>query len=434
MRRRKILKSSHSINGRQQLSPAIRNAQLSTPTLGGKMMGGRVLPYQLKSVSRIRADIKAWNRAQESALNAEYPSNYEHQELLTNCLTDALLTSQIQNRKNLLIGSQFNLVNEADEPDEEQTKLLRNLPATRTLMHAVLDSIYHGYSLVELELTPAAPVGVSTKRNQANRGLKVISLPRTNIIPRLGRFLPDAADLNQYVEYRKMREFGTWILEFYEDDLGLLNKAVPHVLFKRFAQSCWSELCEIYGIPPRVMKTNVQDPAMLNRAEAMMRDMGAAAWFIIDETENFEWAETQATNGDVYSNLINLCDNQNSLLISGAVIGQDTKNGNRSKEESSQDVLWNLVLSDMELMQTAWNHTIIPALVKLGIIKPGLSLRFEPEADLEALYKYTLGFLTHYTIAPDWIEETFGIPVEAKPVTPPPGKDKEEEDLSYFFE
>ncbi|WP_446662918.1 phage portal protein family protein, partial [Flavobacterium psychrophilum] len=35
----------------------------------------------------------------------------------------------------------------------------------------------------------------------------------------------------------------------------MLNKAVSHVLFKRFAQSCWSELCEIYGIPPRVLKT-----------------------------------------------------------------------------------------------------------------------------------------------------------------------------------
>ncbi len=364
-------------------------------------------------------------------MNAEYPSNYELQSLLTNCLTDALLTSQVQNRKNLLIGSQFNLVNEADEVDEAQTKLLRNLPATRMLMHAVLDSIYHGYSLVELELAPAAAVRASTQRN-----LNVITLPRTNIVPRLGRFFPDAADLNQFVEYREMREYGTWVLEFYQDDLGLLNKAVPHVLFKRFAQSCWSELCEIYGIPPRVMKTNTQDPAMLTRAEAMMKDMGAAAYFIIDETENFEWATATATNGDVYNNLISLCNNESSLLISGAVIGQDTKHGNRSKEDSSQEVLWNLVLSDMELMQTAWNHTIIPALVKLGILKQGLSLKFEPEADLEAMWTYTSGLLQHYAIPPEWVAETFGIPVTAKPVVATQEKGKSEEDLSFgnFFD
>ena len=63
---------------------------------------------------------------------------------------------------------------------------------------------------------------------------------------------------------------------------GLLNKAVPHALFKKFAHSCWSELCEIYGIPPRYIKTNTQDPEMLDRAEQMLRDMGSAAYFIID--------------------------------------------------------------------------------------------------------------------------------------------------------
>ena len=37
-----------------------------------------------------------------------------------------------------------------------------------------------------------------------------------------------------------------WIQYIFNYDYGLLNKAVPHVLFKKFAQSCWSELCEIY--------------------------------------------------------------------------------------------------------------------------------------------------------------------------------------------
>jgi len=97
-----------------------------------------------------------------------------------------------------------------------------------------------------------------------------------------------------------MPEYGAWILEFGQPgELGLLNNCVPHVLMKRFAQSCWSELCEIYDIPPRVMKTNTHDRGMVTRAEKMMKDMGSAAWFIIDGSEEFEFAQGVSTNGDV---------------------------------------------------------------------------------------------------------------------------------------
>ncbi|MEI3104746.1 MAG: DUF935 family protein [Parabacteroides merdae] len=152
------------------------------------------------------------------------------------------------------------------------------------------------------------------------------------MVPELGFFLYDSnADKGEY--YRDLREFGTYILEFgHPNNYGLLNKAVPHALFKKFAHSRWSELCEIYGIPPRYIKTNTQDPEMLDRAEQMLRDMGSAAYFIIDTTEEFEFANGVSTSGDVYNNLIALCNSEMSMLISGAQIGQDTKNGNRSKK------------------------------------------------------------------------------------------------------
>lgn len=375
---------------------------------------------------RIRQDIKSWKIAYEMAMQPEYPTNAALQELYTDCMLDALLTSQIENRKNQLLGSQWNLLNASGEPDEANTNLLRNMHAYRPLMNAVLDSVYYGYSMVELNPLQGA--------GGKGQGVSVVELPRTNIIPRLGRFLPDAADPGRYTEYRTLREYGTWIIEVDAGDHGLLNKAVPHVLFKRFAQSCWSELCEIYGIPPRVMKTNVQDPNMLNRAEAMMRDMGAAAWFIIDETEQFEWAETQATNGDVYNNLIRLCSSELSLLISGAVIGQDTVNGNRSKEQSSQDMLWNLILADMEMVQNAWNNTILPALARIGVLPAGLTIKFEPEADLESLFKYTLGLLNHFSVPTDWVQETFGVPVEPKQITAPPPTAGNELGVGDFFD
>lgn len=354
---------------------------------------------------------------------SEEPSHAALQLLYKDVCNDALLTSQLENRLRHLTGSSWSLINASGSVQDEATEALGKSPVMQQLMRAVWEAGIYGHTLVEVEPAKAG-------------GLTVRTIPRQHICPPLGRFYPDSWDISRHIDYRKLSEYGTWLLEFGGEDLGLLNKAVPHVLFRRFAMSCWSELCEIYGIPPRVMKTNVQDPGMLTRAESMMKDMGAAAWFVIDETESFEWATATTTNGDVYNNLINRCSQELSLLISGAVIGQDTEHGNRSKDESAQTMLYSLVQSDMRQVEQSFNHQVLPALARLGIVPHGLSMRFDPEPDLEKLWKYTAGFLPFYNIDATWVKETFGIAVtgERSPANTGGGNDAPAANDLHFFD
>lgn len=376
----------------------------------------KTLTWNPKSIFRTRADVSTWNEAQTMYYSAEEPRSYAMQLLYNEVRLDALLTSQIENRKQQVFSSEFSLKNAAGEIDEEQTLRLKKSSAYRLLTDAMLESRNMGFSLVELDL-------------DKDKRVLVNLIPRTNVVPQTGEFYEDYTDTKK-VKYRELPEFGKWILEFDTGDIGLINKAIPHVLFKRFAQSCWSELCEIYGIPPRVLKTNTQDPTMLSRSETMMRDMGAAAWFIIDETESFEFAQGVATTGDVYGNLINLCNNENSMLISGAIIGQDTKNGNRSKDESAQNVLWELVKSDMEQAELWWNEIVIPAFIKIGAMPAGLTFEYNAAEDLKQLFEFTKGFLPFKKIEDDWIKDKFGVQVngDREPMQ------KENQNLSAFFQ
>ena len=150
---------------------------------------------------------------------------------------------------------------------------------------------------------------------------------------------------------------------------------------------------------------------MLSRAEAMMRDMGAAAWFIIDELESFEFAKGADTNGDVYNNLIRLCNSEISLLISGAVIGQDTKNGNESKETISISMFKNLVDADKGMVESYFNLSVLPALFRIGAIPDGLLFEFAPEENIAELWGMTKDALQFMEVDPTWIKEKFGIPV-----------------------
>ena len=289
-----------------------------------------------KTISRTRADISSWKNALRAADNVENPRRARLQNLYTDILLDAHLTSQIELRMQHSLSVPFVLKRES-EIDEKNTALLKAARWKNEIDREILWADYRGNSLIEL--------------TTENNTLCVTSLPRNNIIPEKGILLLSEDDTTG-IDYRNCREYGTWLLEFgSRTNYGLLNKAIPHVLFKRFAQSCWSELCEIYGIPPRFIKTDTQDPEMLNRAEAMLRDMGSAAYFIIDREESFEFAKGADTNGDVYNNLISLCNSEMSLLITGAVIGQDTKNGNRSKEESSIKLLDKIVQADKKTLE-----------------------------------------------------------------------------------
>jgi phage gp29-like protein len=353
-----------------------------------------------KSIARTRQDIKNWNEALNNARKAEDPKFFPLQLLYNEIMIDALLKSQVQNRVNKSLAASFTMNDLKGNGNDEVTALLQNQKWVAAINEAIIESRFYGHSLIELNLV--------------NGILNVTVLPRTNVDPVNGRFYPDYSE-DKYIKYREMPEYGTWLLEFGKPgDLGILNSCVPHVLMKRFAQSCWSELCEIFGIPPRVMKTNTQDTGMLRRGERMMQDMGAAAWFIIDTSEDFEFAKGVNTNGDVYGNLIQLCDNQNSMVVSGAIIGQDTKNGNRSKDESAQNVLQDLVDSDLTLIEQEWATIVIPALQALGQLKGDLILAFDKAEDTAQLWKITEGLLRNYDIPPDWINEKFGVPVEPK--------------------
>lgn len=363
----------------------------------------RIAPTTVKkSVSQITRDIGDWKRALNQALRAEDPKFYLLQDLFDDICNDALLTSQINNRHERTISTPFEMSTPDGIVNDDLTARLRDIPFIVDLFKEILNSEMYGYSLVEI--------------STADYGLPMMDvLSRQNIDPVNGRFYPDS-HANTFIEYRDCAEYNRWILEFNAGNLGILNKSVPQVLFKKFAQSCWSELCEIYGIPPRFIKTDTTNPEMLDRAEMMMRDMGAAAAFVIDTEEEFQFANGANTNGDIYNNLIRLCNNETSMLISGAIIGQDTENGNYSKEQSSISILDRLVESDKRMVESYMNSIVLPAFEHIGLIPAvkDCKFRFSSVDDPDRLWQLVKDVMPYKDVDSKWLTETFGIPVSDK--------------------
>lgn len=357
-----------------------------------------VLRVIRRQESIVRRDISSWRTARLEATRTDEPRQHLIQVLYDEVMLDAKMTSQTGMRIAKSQSADWCL-KKGDVNDKDSMKVLTDSGIFGKLVKFIVESRFYGQSLVQFSFD---------KSKKPNIEL----VPRANVSPSTGRFYPDVYGCESEL-YRDRPDFGKWILEFCPDrfDLGILNKAVPYVLMKKFALSCWSELCEIYGIPPRVLKTNTQDTDMLNRAESMMREIGAAAYFIIDTEEDFDFAQASSTNGDVYKNFIATCDEQISLLNLGAVLGQDTINGNRSKEEASTDLMEIVVEADKRDIAYYINDAVIPALESLGIIPQGLRFEFAKATDTEKLWNMVFQASSFYEFDIEWLKQTFGMKI-----------------------
>lgn len=356
----------------------------------------------------IRRDIADWKSARLEATRASEPKQRLLQALYGEVMLDAKMTSQIGLRISKSQSADWFLKN-GEQNDEDAMKTLTDSGLFDKFVKYIVESHFYNHSLVQFSMDKDGAADIEL-------------VPRTNVSPASGLFYPDVNG-TQSEPYRERSDFGKWILEFCPDrlDLGLLNKATPYVLMKKFALSCWSELCEIYGIPPRVLKTDTQDKDMLDRAEAMMKEIGSAAYFIIDTTEDFEFAQSSSTNGDVYKNFIATCDEQISLLNLGAVLGQDTLNGNRSKEEASTDLMEIVVESDKRKIAYYINKDVIPAMESLGIIPPGLRFEFAKATDTEKLWDMVYQASAYYEFDIEWLKQTFGMEITGLRMNPADG-------------
>ncbi|MDO5315840.1 MAG: DUF935 family protein [bacterium] len=366
-----------------------------------------------------RRDIANWRTARLEATRADKPKQHLLQVLYGEVMLDAKMTAQIGLRVSKSQAADWSLKKD-EAVDIDAVNILKDTGLFDKLVKFIVESQFYGQSLVQFAFDKAG-----------NPDLLLV--PRTNVSPATGTFYPDATG-NTGEAYRERPDFGKWILEFCPDnsDIGLINKATPYVLMKKFALSCWSELCEIYGIPPRVLKTDTQDQQMLDRAEAMMQEIGSAAYFIIDTSEQFEFAQASSTNGDVYKNFIATCDEQISLLNLGAVLGQDTINGNRSKEEASAELMEAIVEADKRKIAYYINKVAIPAMESLGIIPTGLRFEFAKATDTEKLWKMVFQASAYYDFDVEWLKQTFGMEITGPRMNPSADNALKTGDFNFF--
>jgi len=351
------------------------------------------------STARARRQIGDWTTALRSAENVENPNRSRLYGIYNDIMIDAHLSAEINKRMNSLLESSFDLMDENGVPNPEATAMLNKGWFTKLLQYA-WESRMWGYSLVEItDLTAEGRIG------------DVNLVNRWHVIPEKGIVIKKIGD-ESGEDYKENPKYTPWLFEIGDDyDLGLLNKTVPHVLYKRFAQASFSEFTEIFGVPPRYVKTPSRDAEHLNKLEIMLRDMGTSTYGVFGTDEVFDTMEVPNSDGSLYKNLINIAANEISKLLNGSVIGEQSEGGSKAKEQVGMDLSQQIWNGDKTWMERIINEEWLPKMIEMGYQFVNLHFEFNREKNLQAEWKIVSGILTHFTVDPEYIQDTFGVPV-----------------------
>ncbi|HRO75780.1 MAG TPA: DUF935 family protein [Crocinitomicaceae bacterium] len=352
---------------------------------------------------RSKKDIQQWRVALQQAENADNPKRILLYNVYNEILLDAHLSAEIERRVNALLGSRFDLYDENGTAQPEASVLLQKT-WFKNLLRYCWEKILWGHSLIEIDsLTADGLIG------------SVRLINRWHVIPEKGLVTLKQGD-EAGINYRLDKKYAPWLFDIGDtDDLGLLNKCVPHVIFKRFAQSAYSEYCEILGIPPRVLKTDAYDKEHLNRSEDMLANMGTNSYAVIGKDEEIIFVQSGSGNSaETFTNLFKLSSNEISKLINGAVLGEDSADGSRAKEQVSHDIMKDIHQSDKTMIESLINEQILPHLVEMGYPFAGLSFEFVREKNLKEELDMALRIAQQFEMDDEgiaYMNQTFSVPV-----------------------
>lgn len=366
---------------------------------------------QTPAMSRI--DIGKWKMAVQAALNPETPNRNPLYEVYDNIMIDNTLTSMIETSILKAQQAKNMLYDKNGKPDIEAKKLFEK-QIFLDFIRLALTKKYEGPVLIErFEFDPVTGELTACKR-----------VNKYHVKPELGIVTKEPNDDKGW----PFTDNPYYFLVGEKDELGLLYKAAPHILAKKFALSTWAEFNEKVGIPFRTVHTNSTDKLRHQQLGIIMDKMGSAGWAVLTEGEKVELLDISGTNPtQCFENLIKKLDSEVAMLINGQSSTSNSQNnkGTYGSMEILQEISEDRHEADKTYLKYLINEVWIPGLIMLSPAYAGLKDRYfdwdnSIELSVKETVEYVVELSTVYDVDPDYVTQKTGIPVTTKKVAENP--------------
>jgi SPP1 gp7 family putative phage head morphogenesis protein len=361
------------------------------PSKGKKARGARSerLVNQIEKATgryKAKAEMDAWVRAEDRARNPMLPRRDMLIYLYDQITKDGYLTGQMTTLKNKVLSEGFAVVNKKTGQEVDEALEMLQRPWFHDFMNRYLDTDFYGHTLLNFDY-PAA------EGEYAGEFTTFDLIPRENVVPETGEALMRPTDAVGIPFRNTEAPYAKLLLEIILRDetgkysLGILNKAAPEVIWKRYSRTDWSRRSEKFGMPLIGLKTDASEQSELDNKEMALANMGSNGYMLMEENEELQFLESSANQtGEMYSGLKDACNDELAFLITGQTMtSQD--GSSKSQGEVHERVQEHYIQARLRSLSYFINFNLFPFMKDWGYPLEGLEFKWRRLLDEEAAKK-----------------------------------------------
>ena len=350
----------------------------------------------LTQPKRFGIDIADYTTSVKAAENVDFSRRYKLFDLYSDILMDTHLTCVIEKRKNAVLCSEIEFRRDG-KPDDEVNSQIASPWFTR-LIADILDAKFWGFTLcqffkngewVDYDLIP---------RKHADPVRKLILRHQTDITG------------TSWEEYPDLLFVGS------DNDLGLLAKAAPWVIYKRNTTADWAQFSEVFGMPIQEYIYETDDEESRQRAINDASNAGSLAVFVHSKDTELQLREAGNKTGsaDIYERLCERCNNELSKLVLGNTLTtESSENGTQALGTVHKKVEDKVAETDRRYVLNVLNYDMADIFTTMGINTEGGEFCFPEPKEVDTSTKISI--LTQLKknfslpVDDDYLYEEFGI-------------------------
>ena len=350
----------------------------------------------LTQPKRFGIDIADYTEAIRSAENIDFPRRYKLYDLYADILMDSHLSCVIEKRRNAVLCSDIEFRRDG-KPDDKVNEQIRS-PWFSRLVSDIIDARFWGFTLCQFF--------------KDGEWIDYNLVPRKHADPVRSLILRHQTDITgiAWNEYPDLLFVGR------PDDLGLLAKAAPWVIYKRNTTGDWSQFSEVFGMPIQEYTYDSDDEGSRERAISDAANVGSLATFVHgqDTSLNLIEAGNKTGSADVYERLCERCNNEISKLFLGNTLTTESSDtGTQALGTVHKKGEDKIAQSDRLYVLDVLNYEAADIFARMGIYTTGGEFCFPEKKDLDPTSKINIltqlctGF--NLPVDDDYLYEEFGI-------------------------
>ncbi|MBD5346494.1 MAG: DUF935 family protein [Bacteroides sp.] len=345
---------------------------------------------------RFGIDISDYTEAVRSAENVDFPRRYKLYDLYADIIMDSHLSCVIEKRRNAVLCSDIEFRRDG-KPDKHVNDQIRS-PWFSRLVSDIIDARFWGFTLCQFF--------------KNGDWIDYNLIPRKHADPVRRLILRHQTDITGL----PWDDYGDLLFVGRSDDLGLLAKAAPWVIYKRNATGDWSQFSEVFGMPIQEYTYDTDDEGSRERAIADASKVGSLATFIHGKETSLNLIEAGNKTGsaDVYERLCERCNNEISKLILGNnLTTESSDNGTQALGTVHKKGEDKITQADRLYVLDVLNYEASDIFARMGIDTSGGEFCYPEKKDLDPTSKINIltqlrsGF--NLPVDDDYLYEEFGI-------------------------